>query len=231
MSVAGEQWARCGGDSPLGSKTSVCNALVKEQGAGYVASGIECSDESTCSCYGTYPGGSGSPDMVGGACRVDSAAAIPEEEDEEFISDTVSAVEAHNKLPKGSQQKTTSTDGPNQSLSGSTENKRPNDIPAVDVQKVIDRARELGHELRNGGAYDNGVPGSAAASHAEKQAIVKNPHAKHIDVSRKMCDDCQAFMSKEAQKQNRTILVTDPKAARAFKPDGTVVVTPRPQKK
>lgn len=93
----------------------------------------------------------------------------------------------------------------------------------------MDRAQEIGHVLRPAGAMDQGVPGQYNASHAEKQAILNNPGAAQIDVSRTMCTDCQKYYQAEAAAQGRPLIVSDPEAVRVFYPNGTVTVTPQKQ--
>ena len=92
---------------------------------------------------------------------------------------------------------------------------------------MIERANEIGHDLPSAGAMDQGVPGQYNASHAEKQSIVHNPDATHVDVSRPMCKDCQAYYRAEAVAQNRPIVVSDPKVVRTFLPNGEVVTKAR----
>lgn len=65
-SAAGD-WGPCSGGGGFGSATAVCKSLVSES---YDYSHTEVIDNSTSSCYGKYKGGSGSPDIIGSACKV-----------------------------------------------------------------------------------------------------------------------------------------------------------------
>lgn len=72
-------WQSCNGVGPIGSAASVCQDLVKNAGESYEFSHTEAQDESTVACYAKYKGGSGSPDLVGSACKIDGVG-IPEGE-------------------------------------------------------------------------------------------------------------------------------------------------------
>lgn len=71
-------WQSCNGVGPIGSAASVCQDLVKNAGESYEFSHTESQDESTVACYAKYKGGSGSPDLVGSACKT-TAEEIAEE--------------------------------------------------------------------------------------------------------------------------------------------------------
>jgi DNase/tRNase domain of colicin-like bacteriocin len=76
-------WQSCSGTGPIGSAASVCQDLVKQAGESYVYSHMHMIDDSTASCYAKYKNadgtfGSGSPDMVGSACKI--SAEEPKEE-------------------------------------------------------------------------------------------------------------------------------------------------------
>ena len=138
-----------------------------------------------------------------------------------------SATQIYDNLPtKKLKKKTVSTDGTTQTISGYSP-KKPGEFTHVDSQAVMDRSKEIGHDLRPGYALDQGIAGQYSACHAEKQSIVNNPHASVIEVSRVQCTDCQEFFIKEAQHQKRAITVIDPSHQRVFMPDGTVVTTCR----
>ncbi|NKA67728.1 hemagglutinin [Ralstonia solanacearum] len=139
---------------------------------------------------------------------------------------TGNAQALYDQLPKRLQTKTVATDGQVNTISGYGAT-LPKGYTYVDPAKVIQRAEEIGHDLRAAGAMDQGVPGQYSASHAEKQAIVNNPGATQVDVSRPMCKDCQAFYQAEAAAQNRPIVVSDPNSIRTFLPNGAVSVKPR----
>ena len=68
-------WQSCNGVGPIGSAASVCQDLVKNAGESYEFSHTEAQDESTVACYAKYKGGSGSPDLVGSACKTDAGIA------------------------------------------------------------------------------------------------------------------------------------------------------------
>lgn len=65
-------WQSCNGVGPVGSAASVCQDLVKAAGESYEFSHTESQDETTVTCYAKYKGGSGSPDLVGSACKIES---------------------------------------------------------------------------------------------------------------------------------------------------------------
>jgi hypothetical protein len=97
---------------------------------------------------------------------------------------------------------------------------------AVDPQKVADRAKQIGHQLRPAGARDGrpqqgGFVGKSAASHAEKQQIVAHPNDR-VGVSAPMCADCIRFFQKEAIYQKRAQVVSDPEVTRVFARDGSI---------
>ncbi|WP_321902860.1 hemagglutinin repeat-containing protein [Paraburkholderia tropica] len=138
---------------------------------------------------------------------------------------TGSAQSLFEQLPARLQTKTVATDGVTNTISGYG-TYLPDGYTFVDPAAVAQRASDIGHNLPAAGAMDQGVLGQYNASHAEKQAIVNNPAANQIDVSRPMCTDCQAFFQAEAAAQNRPIVVSDPNTTRTFLPNGNVTVTP-----
>lgn len=139
---------------------------------------------------------------------------------------TGSSQSLYDQLPARLQNKTVATDGTTNTISGYGAS-LPDGYTYVDPNDVIQRADEIGHQLRNAGAMDQGIPGQYSASHAEKQVITNNPSAVQVDVSRAMCTDCQAFYQAEAVVQGRPITVSDPNVIRTFFPNGAVAVTPR----
>jgi hypothetical protein len=138
---------------------------------------------------------------------------------------TGSAQDLYEQLPSRLQTKTVATDGVTNTISGYGAY-LPDGYTFVDPAAVAQHASDIGHDLPAAGAMDQGVPGQYNASHAEKQAIVNNPAANQVDVSRPMCTDCQAFFQAEAAAQNRPIVVSDPNAIRTFLPNGNVTVMP-----
>jgi hypothetical protein len=79
--LAAGAWQSCSGTGPIGSVASVCQDLVKKYGEDYILSHTDAQDENTVVCYGKTEGGSGSPDLVGSACK--TSAEEPTEEEAE----------------------------------------------------------------------------------------------------------------------------------------------------
>lgn len=71
-------WSPCGKNEPFGSAAAVCQDLVRAAGENYEYSHMEVQDELTTTCYGKYKGGSGSPDIVGSACKIDDIEVVDE---------------------------------------------------------------------------------------------------------------------------------------------------------
>lgn len=71
-------WSPCGKDEQFSSAAAVCQDLVKKQGDSYEYSHMENQDELTTTCYAKYKGGSGSPDIVGSACKIDDIELVDE---------------------------------------------------------------------------------------------------------------------------------------------------------
>lgn len=87
--------------------------------------------------------------------------------------------------------------------------------------KVLQKAKEIGHDLESNSSKDNNVPGSFNASHSEKKVAVTEP-GKPIAVDKAMCSDCFAFMSKLARKEG-PIVVHEPNVTWVFNRDGSRV--------
>lgn len=104
---------------------------------------------------------------------------------------------------------------------------RPQGISSVDPQQIIALEQQMGHPLKNGGAFDQGTLGKYYASHAERQAEYLNPGTP-IRVDKPMCNDCQSYFQALAQHRGQPILVSDPDTHRIFNPDGTVDSQPNP---
>jgi hypothetical protein len=79
-----------------------------------------------------------------------------------------------------------------------------------------------GHQARGAGAFDFGIPGQYALSHAEKQAFVLTGMPA-VGVSRAMCDDCQSYFLEKARASSKLLAVADPGMTRIFLPDGTMM--------
>lgn len=124
-------------------------------------------------------------------------------------------------MPPKLKDKTVATDGKTQTISGWK--KPPEGYTDVKPEKVIDRSKEIGHELRSGGAYDHGTSGKYNASHAEKKVLTESSKANKIEVSRETCSDCKVFISQEAQKRGEAITVKDPTGTKVYKPDGSIL--------
>lgn len=133
------------------------------------------------------------------------------------------SIENHGKLPESQEGKTTAKDGIN-TVSGSSpkriSNKTRKDMGGVtDVppKQVIDRSGKIGHKLKENSSIDNGVPGQASASHAEKQIMTAKP-GDPIGVSRKMCKCCREFAQKHANDIGEPVVITDPEGTKIFSP-------------
>jgi hypothetical protein len=109
--------------------------------------------------------------------------------------------------------------GGDKTISGWT----PKDGFVQATDEVMEKAEEIGHELRSH-PFDRGVDGRYFASHAEKQAALTS---RNIAVSKIMCADCQEYFRRLAIYSGDEYTVLDPKALRVFNPDGTVSFTPR----
>jgi hypothetical protein len=86
----------------------------------------------------------------------------------------------------------------------------------------MDSGKKIGHEFAENPSLDGGVPGKAAASHAEKLAAMQNP-GKPLAVDRGMCPDCFAFFQKLARSRGGDIVVQEPGQTWVFRPDGARV--------
>lgn len=89
------------------------------------------------------------------------------------------------------------------------------------IEDVLAKQKEIGHEVKKAGANDHGIDGQYYASHAERQLSLtaKEPQ---IGVSKAMCPDCQGYFAKLAQHEGRDWHVTDPDGTWTFRADGTV---------
>jgi deoxycytidylate deaminase len=103
-------WQSCSGTGPIGSAASVCQDLVKNAGESYVYSHMDVIDDSSASCFAKYKNadgtfGSGSPDMVGSACKTSdgNASAIGSDSntDQDMINNLVNERRDKNKSEDG----------------------------------------------------------------------------------------------------------------------------------
>ncbi len=208
-------WTANGGAYSQSSAGAGTPVTTVRAGPGYSAADVV--PTRTAEEAGALKNGSGTSQEAANAARSNSDGA-------QGITGNAQAL--YDQLPKRLQTKTVATDGQTNTISGYGA-ALPEGYTHVDPAKVMQRAEETGHDLRAAGAMDQGVPGQYNASHAEKQAIVNNPGAAQVDVSRPMCKDCQAFYQAEAAAQNRPIVVSDPNSIRTFLPNGEVSVKPR----
>ena len=88
------------------------------------------------------------------------------------------------------------------------------DVPPIEV---IDRAGKIGHKLKENSSIDDGIPGQASASHAEKKIMTAKP-GDPIGVSRKMCKCCREFAQKQANYMEEPVVITDPEGTKIFYP-------------
>ena len=105
-------------------------------------------------------------------------------------------------------------------LSGWSED-RPPGFQEPNIEDVLAKQEEIGHDVKKAGANDHGIDGQYYASHAERQLSLtaKEPQ---IGVSKAMCPDCQGYFAKLAQHEGRDWHVTDPDGTWTFRADGTV---------
>ena len=131
------------------------------------------------------------------------------------------AKEAKERLPdkRKFDSKTASSDRV-KTLSGWSED-RPPGFQEPNIEDVLAKQEEIGHDVKKAGANDHGIDGQYYASHAERQLSLtaKEPQ---IGVSKAMCPDCQGYFAKLAQHEGRDWHVTDPDGTWTFRADGTV---------
>ena len=118
-------------------------------------------------------------------------------------------------------KKTTSSDHV-ETLSGWNMKGRPERFQEPNINEVLAKQEEIGHDVRRAGALDHGVDGQYYASHAERQLSI-NAEEPYIGVSKVCCKNCQQYFSKLAQHEGRDWYVTDPKGTLVFGADGSVV--------
>ena len=122
-------------------------------------------------------------------------------------------------------KKTVASDGSINTLSGWKILDDNSEFTRVLPEKVIAKSNEIGHDLRNTGANDQGVPGRYNASHAEKQLSIVSDNP--IGISQPMCLDCQNYFNKLASSEGKTYVTADPHTIRIFEPDDAVTVIKR----
>ncbi|HIS63710.1 MAG TPA: hypothetical protein IAC14_16015 [Candidatus Scybalomonas excrementigallinarum] len=118
-------------------------------------------------------------------------------------------------------RKTVASDGEINTLSGWKKLKDNTDFIRVSPEDIIDKSQEIGHNLRNAGANDQGIKGKYNASHAEKQLSLKTD--KPIGISQPMCQDCQNYFRCLAISESKNFVTADTNMVRIFKPDGSVI--------
>jgi RHS repeat-associated protein len=143
------------------------------------------------------------------------------------------AANAADELPPKLEKKTVASNG-HRTLSGSAGEPPPGfNRDGTDGESMLDYSQNQmtpSHNSPEQGAMDGDLPGSAAATHAEKQLAVQQMNGETnepIGVSKEQCGDCRAWMQKQAQAQEQTIVVADPVYTRVYKPDGRVDVYDR----
>jgi hypothetical protein len=94
-------WQSCSNTGPIGSVASVCQDLVKKYGEDYILSHTDAQDENTVVCYGKTEGGSGSPDLVGSACKIDGVDDLEETAKQEEVNQPAKPDVAKGESPKG----------------------------------------------------------------------------------------------------------------------------------
>ncbi len=135
------------------------------------------------------------------------------------------SLQSHGDLPVSQKGKTTASDGIN-TVSGHSPSRISNrtrskiDVTDVAPEKVMKRSENINHSLSENASIDNGVPGQAAASHAEKQIMTAKP-GDPLGVSREMCNDCIKFAQKHANEIGADVVITDPNGTKIFESGGT----------
>ena len=150
-----------------------------------------------------------------------SAKSVPVKKSEEAFD---RAQEAKQEVSRGRRlflKKTTSSDHV-ETLSGWSMKGRPERFQEPNINEVLAKQEEIGHDVRRAGALDHGVDGQYYASHAERQLSI-NAEEPYIGVSKVCCKNCQQYFSKLAQHEGRDWYVTDPKGTLVFGADGSVV--------
>ncbi len=122
-------------------------------------------------------------------------------------------------------KKTVATDGTVATLSGWRDLGPDSQFARVSPAAVAEKSAEIGHNLRNAGALDQGIPGQFNASHAEKQLslIADGP----IGISEPMCPDCQRYFNALATAERQQYVTADPNTVRIFNQDGSVTTINR----
>ncbi len=137
------------------------------------------------------------------------------------------AMQTKDELPKSKEYKLkTVSSNEKKTISGWSE-KKPPGYEKISAEKVKYNSELIGHEMKSH-PYDRDFKGQYYSSHAEKQMSITSQNHP-IGVSKPMCTDCQGYFSKLATYNRTDQIVTDPKAVRIFKPDGSIETIPRAQ--
>jgi hypothetical protein len=133
------------------------------------------------------------------------------------------AIDAAKKLPNSQKGKTVASDG-FKTVSGYADgriSKKTRDaienVKDVKPDDIMHKSKnEFGYDPKTNKSLDNGNPGSASASHAEKQLMHETDDA--IGVNRKMCQCCRKYAQAKANKTGKDVIVTDPDGTKIFRP-------------
>ena len=131
------------------------------------------------------------------------------------------AIEAAKKLPQSQQGKTVASDSfktisgyARDRVSKRTRNAIGN-VHDVNPNDIMYRAEnEFGYKMTKNSSIDHKNPGSAYASHAEKQLMHETDDA--IGVNRKTCSSCEEYAQKKADATGEAVVITDPKGTKIY---------------
>jgi hypothetical protein len=84
----------------------------------------------------------------------------------------------------------------------------------------------MGLTLKNAGAFDQGVPGRWAASHAEIQTTIRYP-GRATEVSSETCTSCISILKQRAIATGVNQPVVDPSGLTVYTSAGGVITSPR----
>jgi hypothetical protein len=133
------------------------------------------------------------------------------------------AIDAAKNLPNSQKGKTVASDGC-KTVSGYADGRISKktrdgigDVRDVKPDDIMHKSKnEFGYDPKTNKSLDNGNPGSASASHAEKQLMHETDDA--IGVNRKMCQCCRDYAQAKANKTGKEVIVTDPDGTKIFQP-------------
>ncbi|GAX46348.1 hypothetical protein NIES4075_73690 [Tolypothrix sp. NIES-4075] len=104
-------------------------------------------------------------------------------------------------------------------------------LPGLDnpSRQVYNYSKLVGHPLDPHGldAFAR-ARGGYGASHAERQALVLNPTAQSVTVSKPPCSGCQNWFRAESVLQGRDIPLLTPQGVYNFQSNGTLWIAPLP---